>query len=43
MVDYSLSNDRLIGMIQQQENKDLYKLDVLGKLLHLMKHQIKDI
>ena len=32
MVDYSLSNDRLIGMIQQQENKDLYKIGCFGKI-----------
>ena len=32
MVDYALSNNRLIGMIQTQENKDLFKIGCLGKI-----------
>ena len=32
MVDYALSHNRLIGMIQTQENKDLFKIGCLGKI-----------
>ena len=32
MVDYALSNNRLIGMIQTQENKDLFTIGCLGKI-----------
>ena len=32
MVDYSLSNNRVIGMVQQKENKDLYNVGCYGKI-----------
>ncbi len=32
MVDYSLSNKRLIGMIQSSENGDLYNVGCVGKI-----------
>ncbi len=32
MVDYSFSNNRLIGMIQTKENKDFFKIGCLGKI-----------
>ena len=32
MVDYSLSNNRLIGMVQQKENKGLYNVGCYGKI-----------
>ena len=32
MVDYSLSNNRLIGMIQTKENNDLFDIGCVGKI-----------
>ena len=32
MVDYALSNGRLIGMIQTKKNKDFFKIGCLGKI-----------
>ena len=32
MVDYSLSNNRVIGMVQQKENKGLYNIGCYGKI-----------
>ena len=32
MVDYALSNGRLIGMIQTKKNKDLFTIGCLGKI-----------
>jgi len=32
MVDYSMKNDRVIGMIQSKENKSLYSVGCLGKI-----------
>ena len=32
MVDYALSNNRLIGMIQTQKNKELFTIGCLGKI-----------
>jgi len=32
MVDYALSNNRLIGMIQTKKNKDLFSIGCLGKI-----------
>ena len=32
MVDYALSNSRLIGMIQTQDNKDLFTIGCLGRI-----------
>jgi len=32
MVDYALSHNRLIGMIQTQKNKDLFSIGCLGKI-----------
>ena len=32
MVDYALSRDRCIGMIQTNENNDLYKIGCVGKI-----------
>ena len=32
MVDYALSHNRLIGMIQTKENKDLFTIGCLGKI-----------
>lgn len=32
MIDYSLSNDRIIGMIQKKENDDFFKVGCLGKI-----------
>ena len=32
MVDYALSNNRLIGMIQTKKNKDLFTVGCLGKI-----------
>ena len=32
MVDYSLSNNRLIGMIQTKNNKDFFSVGCLGKI-----------
>ena len=32
MVDYALSNNRLIGMIQTQENKSFFDIGCLGKI-----------
>ena len=32
MVDYALSNSRLIGMIQTKKNKDLFTIGCLGKI-----------
>ena len=32
MVDYALSNNRLIGMIQTKKNKDLFTIGCLGKI-----------
>ena len=32
MVDYALSNNRLIGMIQKKENDDFFKIGCLGKI-----------
>ena len=33
MVDYSLSNQRLIGMIQQKQNGELYNIGCYGKII----------
>ena len=33
MVDYSLSNDRFIGMIQTKEDNSLYQIGCLGKIV----------
>ena len=43
MVDYSLSNNKFIGMIQTNEIMNYIMLVVMEKLQHLMKQQIKDI
>ena len=32
MVDYALSHNRLIGMIQTKKNKDLFTIGCLGKI-----------
>tara|TARA_B100001250_G_C19667890_1_gene730114 strand:- start:476 stop:1066 length:591 start_codon:yes stop_codon:yes gene_type:complete len=32
MIDYSLSSDRFIGMVQQKENKELYSIGCYGKI-----------
>ena len=32
MVDYALSNNRLIGMIQKKENNDFFNIGCLGKI-----------
>ncbi len=32
MVDYSLSNNRLIGMVQQKKNGELYRIGCYGKI-----------
>ena len=32
MVDYALSNDRLIGMVQKKDDKDFFKVGCLGKI-----------
>jgi len=32
MVDYALSNNRLVGMIQKKENKELFSIGCLGKI-----------
>tara|TARA_B100002052_G_C15834713_1_gene577159 strand:- start:842 stop:1438 length:597 start_codon:yes stop_codon:yes gene_type:complete len=32
MVDYALANNRLIGMIQRNENNNLYKIGCIGKI-----------
>ena len=32
MIDYALSNNRLVGMIQTKENKDLFTIGCLGKI-----------
>jgi len=32
MVDYALSNNRLIGMIQKKENKEFFNIGCLGKI-----------
>ena len=32
MINYSLSNDRLIGMVQQKENTELYNVGCYGKI-----------
>ncbi len=32
MVDYALSNNRIIGMIQKKENNDLFPVGCLGKI-----------
>jgi Lon protease-like protein len=32
MIDFSLSSERLIGMIQQQQNGNLYKIGCVGKI-----------
>ena len=32
MVDYALSNSRLIGMIQTKKNNDLFRIGCLGKI-----------
>ena len=32
MVDYALSHNRLIGMIQTNKNKDLFSIGCLGKI-----------
>ena len=32
MVDYSLSNNRLIGMVQKKENNELYNIGCYGKI-----------
>ena len=32
MVDYALSNNRLIGMIQKKENKEFFSIGCLGKI-----------
>ena len=32
MVDYALANNRLIGMIQRNENDNLYKIGCIGKI-----------
>ncbi len=32
MVDYALSNNRLIGMIQKKENEELFNIGCLGKI-----------
>ena len=32
MVNYSLANNRLIGMIQSNENGELYKIGCIGKI-----------
>ena len=38
MVDYSLSNNKIIGMIQYNPNNEIYMmLVVMEKLQHLMK------
>ena len=33
MVDYSLSSDRLIGMIQKKDDDSLYDIGCLGKIV----------
>ena len=48
MIDDSMKSHRLIGMIQPKRSgelkkPDLFKLDVLGKLLALMKLRMVDI
>lgn len=32
MIDYSLSNNRFIGMVQQKSNNELYKIGCYGKI-----------
>ena len=32
MVDYALSNDRLVGMVQTKDNKDFFNIGCLGKI-----------
>lgn len=32
MVDYALSKDRMVGMIQKKENGDLFKIGCLGRI-----------
>ena len=32
MVDYSLARNRFIGMIQKNENNELYKIGCIGKI-----------
>ena len=32
MIDYALSNNRLLGMIQTKENKEFYNIGCLGKI-----------
>ncbi len=39
MVDYALSNNRLIGMIQTQLNKDFFKVGCLGKITNFTESQ----
>ena len=39
MVDYALSNNRLIGMIQTQSNKDFFKIGCLGKITNFTETQ----
>lgn len=34
MVDYSLSNNRLIGMIQKRKNDKMFEIGCLGKITH---------
>jgi len=39
MVDYALSNNRLIGMIQTQLNKEFFKIGCLGKITNFTETQ----
>ena len=32
MIDYSLSNNRFLGMVQQKQNNELYKIGCYGKI-----------
>ena len=41
MVDYALSNDRLIGIIQTKKNKKIFDVGCLGKILHYNNSLIK--
>jgi len=36
MVDYALSNNRIIGMIQKKENKDFFKIGCFGKITNFV-------
>ena len=39
MVDYALSNNRIIGMIQTQSNKGFFKIGCLGKITNFTEAQ----